>query len=409
MSDHFIYPLTFAPVFRDYIWGGRNLEKLYGRALPPGIVAESWEISGHPSSPTTVLTGPLAGLALPKVQERLGDRLVGARSRWAVDRGRFPLLVKLLDANRPLSVQVHPPDAYALEHEGGELGKAEMWYVLHARPGAELIYGLSRETPPAEFRAALDAGTLPELLHRLPIREGDAILIPTGTVHALLEGVVVTEIQQNSDTTYRVYDWGRLGADGKPRPLHVDKALDVIDWGVVRPGVYEPRVIAEERGVRRSEISRCRYFLVEKLDLEAGATVHGRCDGATFEIWGCVAGRATLSWEGDPLPLCAVQYVLLPAELGDYALRADAAPFSMCCCPPSWAIMRCAPTYRRRCFAPMRPSEGHSRPEKRNCSWYAPGAVLCATRGQTCLAAPAKERPHSARAALCGLVLESGW
>jgi len=297
MSDHFIYPLTFAPVFRDYIWGGRNLEKLYGRALPPGIVAESWEISGHPSSPTTVLTGPLAGLALPKVQERLGDRLVGARSRWAVDRGRFPLLVKLLDANRPLSVQVHPPDAYALEHEGGELGKAEMWYVLHARPGAELIYGLSRETTPAEFRAALDAGTLPELLHRLPIREGDAILIPTGTVHALLEGVVVTEIQQNSDTTYRVYDWGRLGADGKPRPLHVDKALDVIDWGVVRPGVYEPRVIAEERGVRRSEISRCRYFLVEKLDLEAGATVHGRCDGATFEIWGCVAGRATLSWE----------------------------------------------------------------------------------------------------------------
>ncbi len=219
-----IYPLTFDPVFRDYIWGGRNLETLFGRRLPPGIVAESWEISGHPSSPTRVNAGPLAGLTLPQVQERLGERLVGVRSGWATSRGRFPLLVKLLDANRPLSVQVHPPDDYALEHEG-DLGKTEMWYVLHARPGAELIYGLAHETTPTEFRAALEAGELESLLHRLPVRVGDVIFIPTGMLHALLEGIVVAEIQQNSDTTYRVYDWGRVGADGKPRPLHVDKAL----------------------------------------------------------------------------------------------------------------------------------------------------------------------------------------
>ena len=163
MADPNVYPLTFKPVFRDYIWGGRNLETLLGRDLPPGIVAESWEISGHPSSPTTVDAGVLAGLTLPQVLDLWGKALVGTRSRWATDRGKFPLLVKLLDANRPLSVQVHPPDEYALAHENGELGKAEMWYVLHAKPGAELIYGLSQETTPDEFRAALETGSAQEI------------------------------------------------------------------------------------------------------------------------------------------------------------------------------------------------------------------------------------------------------
>ncbi len=316
-----IYPLTFDPVFRDYIWGGRNLETLFGRKLPPGIVAESWEISGHPSSPTRVNVGPLAGLTLPQVQERLGERLVGTRSGWATARGRFPLLVKLLDANQPLSVQVHPPDDYALAHEG-DLGKTEMWYVLHAQAGAELIYGLARETTPREFRAAIDSGRLESLLHRLPVAVGDVIFIPTGTLHALLEGIVVAEIQQNSDTTYRVYDWGRVGADGKPRPLHVDKALEVIDFARIRPGAAVPRLLSEVEGVRRAEIARCRYFVVEKVELAAGASYSGTCNGDTFEIWGCIAGAAEVGWAGDPLSLSAVGFVLLPATLGDFAVHA---------------------------------------------------------------------------------------
>jgi mannose-6-phosphate isomerase len=235
MATNDIYPLTFEPVFRDYIWGGRNLETRFGRALPPGIVAESWDISGHPSSSTRVDHGPMARLTLPEVQAHLGTALVGTRSRWATDRDKFPLLVKLLDANRPLSVQVHPPDAYALEHENGELGKTEMWYVLYAKPSAQLVYGLSQKTTAEAFRLALQDGTLNEYLHYLSIQQGDAIFVPTGTIHALLEGAVVAEIQQNSDTTYRVYDWGRVGADGKPRPLHIDKALDVINFDMVRP------------------------------------------------------------------------------------------------------------------------------------------------------------------------------
>ena len=333
MAENPIYPLTFEPALRDYIWGGRNLETLFGRKLPPGIVAESWEISGHPSSPTRVDAGPLAGLTLPQVQERLGARLVGTRSRWATSRGKFPLLVKLLDANQPLSVQVHPPDAYALAHENGELGKTEMWYVLHARPGARLIYGLARQTTPQAFRAALQSdalireGRLSEYLHYLPVQPGDAICLPTGTLHALLAGIVVAEIQQNSDTTYRVYDWGRVGADGKPRPLHIKKALDVIDFHMVRPQVYTPTVVADQAGLRRAEISRCQYFVVEQVTLQDGATYAGRCDGATFEIWGCVSGQAEVRWAGHPLALPAVRFALLPAALGDFAIgltaRAD--------------------------------------------------------------------------------------
>jgi mannose-6-phosphate isomerase len=323
MAEHAIYPLTFEPVFRDYIWGGRNLETLFGRTLPPGIVAESWDISGHPSSPTTVDAGPLAGWTLPQVQERLGKKLVGTRSRWATRRSKFPLLVKLLDANRALSVQVHPSDEYALAHKNGELGKTEMWYVLHARPGARLIYGLSKETTPQVFRTALREDRLADYLHYLPVKPGDALCLPTGMLHALLEGIVVAEIQQNSDTTYRVYDWGRVGDDGKPRPLHIEKALDVIDFGMVRPQAAARIVVADRAGLHRTEISRCRYFVVEEVRLEGGAAYNGRCDGSTFEIWGCISGRVEVQWAGAPLALPAVRFALLPATLGDFAIYAE--------------------------------------------------------------------------------------
>ena len=323
MTQDPIYPLTFEPAFRPYIWGGRNLETLFGRVLPPGIVAESWEISGHPSSPTKVNAGTLAGLTLPQIQEILGPRLVGTRSEWATDRGKFPLLVKLLDANRPLSVQVHPPDPYALANEGGELGKTEMWVVLHAKPGAEIVYGLSKETNRESFQRALQEGTLSDLLYRQAVKQGDAIFVPTGTLHALLAGVVVAEIQQNSDTTYRVYDWERVGQDGKPRPLHIDKALDVINFDMVQPKVCKPLVVDSGDGVHRAELSRCPYFVVEEIRLETGASYSGLCDGSTFQIWGCISGHAEIGWEGEALPLCAVQFALLPAALGGFSLHAN--------------------------------------------------------------------------------------
>ncbi len=320
-----VYPLTFEPVFRDYVWGGRRLETLYRRVLPPGIVAESWEISGHTSSATRVDAGAMKGRTLPEVLDAWGLDLVGTHSAAMLARGRFPLLVKLLDANQPLSVQVHPDDDYAGQHEAGELGKTEMWYILYAEPGAELIHGLTAGATREGMALALQSGDPAALLRRVRIRAGDTVFVPAGTVHALLAGAVVAEIQQNSDTTYRVYDWGRLGVDGKPRALHVDKALDVIDWGPAAPAIVTPRMVGVGAGWVRRELVRCPQFVVERVELEAGAVYAGYCDGATCEIWGCVSGSACVQSGAENVPLPAVRFALLPAALGGFAVSCTAA------------------------------------------------------------------------------------
>lgn len=322
MTDK-IYPLTFEPVFRDYIWGGRNLATKLDRDIPAGMtVAESWEISGHPSSPTKVDQGPLTGKTLIEVLNLLGTDLVGNRSQEMLSRGKFPLLIKLLDANKPLSVQVHPEDDYANQHENGELGKTEMWHILHAKPDAHLIYGLQSGVTPESFRESLENGTLESCLHQLPVSPGDSVFIPAGSVHAIMDGIVLAEIQQNSDTTYRVYDWNRIGADGKPRPLHIDKAIDVINFEQVEPGPYSPELITENNNYQQEFITRCPYFNVERLTLNEGEhTFSGTCDGSTFEIWGLIEGQGLVAWNEEQLPLKAVRFVLLPAKLGDFRLE----------------------------------------------------------------------------------------
>ncbi|MFN8459244.1 MAG: type I phosphomannose isomerase catalytic subunit [Anaerolineae bacterium] len=317
-----IYPLTFTPVFRNYLWGGRSLEKL-GRTLPPGIVAESWEISGHLSSPTQVECGPLADKTLPEVLDRLGQDLVGWRSQAMLARGKFPLLIKLLDANQPLSVQVHPDDEYANTHEQGELGKTEMWYILQAEPGAELIYGLKAGVTRDSFRHALAAGQLEACLHRLPVKAGDAVFIPAGSIHAIMQGIVLAEIQQNSDTTYRVFDWNRVDANDQPRPLHLDKAFEVINFQQVEPAPAQPWLIQERDELRREFLVSCPYFNVERVTFkEAQALYRGHTDGSTFEIWGILSGQGRLTWADDSLALEAIRFSLLPAALGDFAIEA---------------------------------------------------------------------------------------
>ena len=310
-------PLTFSPVFKDYIWGGRNLERVLGCELPPGIIAESWEIAAHPDGDAVVDSGIFAGLRLTEVHARLGLDLIGRTNAWAQKRGKFPLLVKLLDANRPLSVQVHPDDDYARAHEKNELGKAEMWVVLDAKPGAELILGVRRGTTPEMFRQAIADGKLEPYLHHLPIQTGDVVCVPARTLHAILGGVVIAEIQQNSNTTYRVYDWNRPGADGRPRPLHIEKALDVIDFNRVEPGTLTPELRSDEDGIRRERLCSNRYFTTERFHIAAGAVYRGRCDGETLEIWGTISGNAEIN--GVELP--AVRFTLLPAALGAFTLR----------------------------------------------------------------------------------------
>ena len=214
--------------------------------------------------------------------------LVGEHSAEALEQGRFPLLIKMLDCNRWLSIQVHPDDAYGLAHEG-EWGKTEMWVVLHAEPGAELIYGFAHGHDQGKVRGRhrqrrrAQTGCI-----ACRSRPGDVIFVPSGAVHALGPGIIVTEIQQNSDTTYRIYDWGR------PRPIHVQQSLDVLDFSLVEPGPVRPKVMLDDEGFKVEQLASCPYFETERLTMPAGNEFFGLCDGDTFEIWAVIEGKATI-------------------------------------------------------------------------------------------------------------------
>lgn len=315
-TNDMIYPLTFDPVFKDYPWGGRNLETKLGRTIPAGIVAESWEIAAHPHGSSVVNVGPLKGKTLPEVQALLGEALLGDRNEDALAAGKFPLLIKILDANRWLSIQVHPDDVYGLAHEG-EPGKTEMWVVLHAEPGAELIYGFAPGMTRERYAAVIGTDASVEGLHRVPVKPDDVIFVPAGTIHALGPGIMVAEIQQNSDTTYRIWDWGR------PRPLHLEKSLDVLNFAQVAPGPTQPTILLDEEGLRIEQLAACPYFETERIFLPAGHEFYGLCDGSTFEIWAVLHGNVTLSSDAAPLQLQAVTWTLLPAELGEYQIAAE--------------------------------------------------------------------------------------
>jgi mannose-6-phosphate isomerase len=312
-----LYPLTFTPVLKDYLWGGRNLERLYGRKLPDGVIAESWEIAAHEDGTAVVDNGPFTGWGLDQLHAELGLDLVGRNAFWAQALGKFPLLVKLLDANHNLSVQVHPDDEYALANESNELGKTEMWVVLQAEPRAAVILGVTAGTTREGFRQAIVNGELEPFLHRIQVRRGDVVCVPPGSVHAILGGSVLAEIQQNSNMTYRVFDWNRLHG-GKPRPLHVDKALEVINFDQVEPGLAQPEFIPDANGIRRYAFCGNRYFMTERLEMEADAIFEGHCDGSTCEIWGTIDGEVLLN----QLILPAVRFSLLPAAIGAFAVRA---------------------------------------------------------------------------------------
>ncbi|MBP7141891.1 MAG: class I mannose-6-phosphate isomerase [Opitutaceae bacterium] len=245
--------LHFTPLYQDRVWGGRALERRLGRTLPPGRpVGESWEVVDRPEAQSVVSHGPWKGLTLRQVLERHGSAVMGPR----YDPARpFPLLVKWLDCRERLSLQVHPPAEIAPALRGEP--KTENWFIAAAEPGSGLLVGLQRSTTRAQFAKALVEQTLEACVHRFEVSAGDSILVRSGTVHAIDGGNLILEIQQNSDTTYRVYDWGRVGLDGKARQLHVAESLASIDWGVVEPvpvrAAAHPAVIAdaEEFRIRR--------------------------------------------------------------------------------------------------------------------------------------------------------------
>jgi mannose-6-phosphate isomerase len=303
-----LYPLRFRPILVERVWGGQTLAR-YGKSVPTGKrIGESWEISDRDDAQSIVINGPLAGQSLRQLIAKFGYEAIVGRvtSRGAVSDdapdNRFPLLIKLLDARERLSLQVHPPATVA-----GTLGgepKTEMWYTMDADPGAFLIAGLKRDVTRQQFESALTSSpssliphpsSLPSLVHQFPVKTGDAIFVPSGRLHAIGDGLVIAEIQQNSDTTYRVYDWGR------PRPLHIAESLASINFNDREPSLD------------RFPIT-CDHFHVEKLEIASRVT--GNCDGNSFQILGCVAGEVVVSEE----TLRPGEFALLPAALGEYLL-----------------------------------------------------------------------------------------
>lgn len=307
------YPLTFTPQYQDRVWGGRHLEKVFGRVLPPGrMIGESWEVSDRPGAESRVANGPLAGRTLADLMTSDPGAVWGVAG---VPPKRFPWLCKLLDARDDLSLQVHPPARVAREL-GGE-PKTEMWYVADAEPGACLYAGVRPGTTPEEFERRARDGTVAELFHRLPVGVGDVLFLPSGRVHALGRGLVIFEIQQNSDTTYRVFDWNRVGLDGQPRELHLGQAMRSIDFGDTAPALVARG--AGEGGVR--PLVRDAIFDIDEIRHE-GVHADERPEG-TAGLIAVVSGRLTVSGGGESVRLRAGEFVLLPAGMGRAGLVSD--------------------------------------------------------------------------------------
>jgi len=297
-----LYPLTFQPILKERVWGGRQLEKLYRKPLPPVVpIGESWEITDRPEGVSVIANGPLAGRDLRWLMENNQAELLG---KSKLSDGRFPLLVKILDANDKLSLQVHPPPDVALAL-GGE-PKTEFWFVADARPGAELYVGLKRGASRTEFQTRIREGTVADCFHRLKVQPGDAMFLPSGRVHAIGAGLVIFEIQQNSDTTYRVFDWNRTGLDGKPRELHVIQSLASINFND-----FEPELIKSSTGI--TTLVHDPLFTVSIAELLPRKRLH-----VVFEsplILGVVEGIISVASGAHKVQLMPGQFALIPACL----------------------------------------------------------------------------------------------
>lgn len=303
-----MYPLLLKPPVKDYLWGGTKLKTDYHFETEKSVAAEAWVLSCHKDGPDTVLNGEFAGKTLPEVLDIWGDEALGKK---AAAFPYFPLLIKLIDAKDRLSVQVHPDDEYAIKNEG-EFGKTEMWYVVDCDDGAQLIYGFNKEVSKEEFERRIKDNTLPEICNFVPVHKGDVFFIAAGTLHAIGAGILIAEVQQNSNTTYRVSDYGRLGADGNPRPLHIEKALEVTkrekptlpygnigkiqktDFGSIRP------------------LASCNMFTSELIELNGKFSLKHIESFISVLV---ISGKITVGWEKESLIAAKGGSIFIPAGI----------------------------------------------------------------------------------------------
>ncbi|MFN9720696.1 MAG: type I phosphomannose isomerase catalytic subunit [Planctomycetota bacterium] len=311
-------PLVFEPILKRIRWGGRKLGTLLGKNIGPELdYAESWELADHADGQSCVTSGPLAGQTLTSLIETHPTELLGRHAHCR----QFPLLIKFLDANDWLSLQVHPDDLLARKFNPVENGKTEAWVILDAQPDSRICAGLKADIGPEQLRCALEGGRVEDCLHLIPVKRGDCVFVPAGTVHALGPGIVLAEVQQQSNLTFRLYDWGRVDANGKPRPIHVEESIKCTDFskGPVDP-VRPVQLCDADHSFE--ELVRCQYFVIRRhrfLDPIRLKSDH------RFQILLCLEGQGSVSTSGGTATFRSGSTVLLPASSQDIRLKPQAA------------------------------------------------------------------------------------
>jgi mannose-6-phosphate isomerase len=303
-----LYPFVFTPIFKDRIWGGRELERLYGKKLPSkGPIGESWEVSDRPGDASVISNGPLAGKTLRWLMENHGEGMLGS-AKPAADN-HFPILCKILDARDRLSLQVHPPAQKAAELKGEP--KTEMWYIVDALPGAELYVGLKRGVTRQEFEKKIHSSAVADCFQKVPVKAGDTMFLPSGRVHAIGAGLVIFEIQQNSDTTYRVYDWDRKGLDGKPRELHIPQSLASINFNDFEPALVKT-AFASDGVIQKRPLVQDTLFNVEAWKIEAQK--EAPLKPLSLQIIAVTKGELEVRSGKEGAKVSAGQFCVVPAE-----------------------------------------------------------------------------------------------
>ncbi len=307
--------IKLSPAFKDYLWGGNKLKREFNKKSCLDIIAESWELSTHKDGSSIVTSGDDRGLTLTEYVNKYSDTILGSNAKRF---NYFPILIKLIDAKNKLSIQVHPDDEYALKNEG-EYGKTEMWYIIDAEPGAYLYYGVNREITKEEFSARIADNTITEVLNKVKVHKGDVYFIDAGTVHAIGEGIIICEIQQNSNTTYRVYDYDRRDAAGNLRPLHIKQAIDVSSLTPSKSQEVKP--VENFDGYSVQPLAECKYFCVNRIDVNSEADL--KVTDKSFQSLIIIDGEGTLISGDEELPFIKGDSIFIPAENITYTIKGN--------------------------------------------------------------------------------------
>ncbi|MBP9793423.1 MAG: class I mannose-6-phosphate isomerase [Flavobacterium sp.] len=309
------YPLLFEPIFKDRIWGGNKLKSLLNKNIPNETTGESWELSSVEGDISRVKNGSLKGKSLSELLEQCPKAILGEKVHQEFGN-QFPLLFKFLDAREDLSIQLHPNDTLAKKRHNS-FGKTEMWYVMQADEGAKLIVGFKEESSPEDYVKHLENKTLVSILNEIPVKKGDVFFLETGTVHAIGAGTVIAEIQQTSDITYRLYDFDRKDAQGKTRELHVDLALEAINYKKVNAQVTYTAQVNQ-----LNEVVKCPYFTTRFLPLDGEVKRYN--NGDAFVVYMCTEGDFSIIYDQQKYSFTEGDTILLPAIISDYQIVGQA-------------------------------------------------------------------------------------